>query len=50
MGDDQVMLGVYSTLHVVTDHPGSLAAGGHGSRVRIDQGYLLVRGGVNRLL
>jgi hypothetical protein len=37
MSDDQVMLGVSRHLHVVANHPGATAAGGHRARVRISQ-------------
>src|SRR5437667_7715601 len=44
MGNNEMMFGVYSTLHIVTDHPASPATCGHRASIRIGQRYLLVLG------
>src|SRR5258707_26605 len=44
MGNNEMMFGVYSTLHIVTDHPTSPATRGHRASIRIGQRYLLVLG------
>jgi hypothetical protein len=42
MGDNKMVLGVHRSLHVVTHHPGALAAGGHGTCIGIGQRNLFV--------
>ena len=37
VGHDQVVLRIDGSLHIAADDGGSLAAGSHGSRVRIGQ-------------
>src|SRR5258705_4649879 len=39
-----MMLGVYGTLHIVTDHPAASATRGHRARIGIGQRYLFVFG------
>jgi len=49
MRDDHVMLRIDRRLHVVADHAGAAAAGGHRARVGVGQGDLAV-GGLRHLL
>ena len=44
MGNNEMMLGVDGTLHIVTDHPAASATCGHRARIGIGQRYLLVLG------
>src|SRR5882724_11969812 len=44
MGNNEMMLGVYGTLHIVTDHPAASATCGHRARIGIGQRDLLVLG------
>src|SRR6266481_5459966 len=44
MGNNEMMLGVYGTLHIVTDHPAASATCGHRARIGISQRDLLVLG------
>src|ERR1700724_1157708 len=44
MGNNEMMLGVDGTLHIVPDHPAAPAAGGHRARIGIGQRDLLVLG------
>src|SRR6266404_4653613 len=44
MGNNEMMLGVDGTLHIVADHPAASAAGGHRASIGIGQRYLLVLG------
>jgi hypothetical protein len=44
MGDNEMVLGVDGTLHIVTDHPAASTAGGHRASIGIGQRYLLVLG------
>jgi len=40
--DDQMVFGIHHRLHVVADHAGAFAVGGHGPCVRIGQRDLMV--------
>ena len=42
VGDDQMVLGIDSGLHVVADEPGVSANGGHRAGIRIGQRDLLI--------
>src|SRR5277367_4308145 len=44
MGNNEMMPGVDSTLHVVPNHPATSATCGHRASIGISQGYLLVLG------
>src|SRR5258707_14564214 len=44
MGNNEMMLSVDGTLHIVPDHPAASAAGGHRASIGIGQRYLLVLG------
>src|SRR5258708_37267254 len=44
MGNNEMMLGIHGTLHIVCDESGASAAGGHGARIGIRKRYLLVLG------
>src|ERR1700692_887504 len=44
MGNNEMMLGVYGTLHIVADHPAASAACGHRAGIGIGQRDLLVFG------
>ncbi len=44
MGNNEMMLGVHDTLHIVTDHPAASATRGHRARIGIGQRDLLVLG------
>src|ERR1700694_1899253 len=44
MGNNEMMLGVYGALHIVTDHPAASATCGHRARIGIGQRDLLVLG------
>jgi hypothetical protein len=50
MGNDQVMIGIHSDLHVVADDARAAAAGCHRAAVGIGQRYLLVGRGKHLLL
>jgi hypothetical protein len=50
MRHDQMMLRLYSTLHVVADNARLLARGGHCAAVWIGERYLRLAGGVHALL
>src|SRR6476646_3013762 len=44
MGNNKMMLGVYGTLHIVSDHPPAPAAGGYRARIGIGKRDLFVFG------
>src|ERR1700681_23631 len=44
MGNNEMMLGVYGALHIVTDHPAASATCGHRARIGIGQRDLLILG------
>src|ERR1700681_3574506 len=44
MGNNEMMLGVYGALHIVTDHPAASATCGHRASIGISQRDLLVFG------
>src|SRR5258706_2395578 len=44
MGNNEMMLGIHGTLHIVSDYPAASAAGGHRARIGIRKRYLLVLG------
>jgi hypothetical protein len=44
MGDDEMVLGIYGGLDVISHHPGATTAGCHRARIRIGQRDLLIRG------
>src|ERR1700674_339745 len=44
MSNNEMMLGVHGTLHIVTDHPAASATRGHRASIGIGQRYLLVLG------
>src|SRR5260370_30833219 len=44
MGNNEMMLGVHGTLHIVADYPAASATRGHRSRIGISQRDLLVLG------
>ena len=48
MGDDQVVAGIDNGLDVVADDPGSLATGGHRTRIGVGQRDLLVGRGLHQ--
>src|ERR1700674_2475885 len=44
MSNNEMMLGIDGTLHIVTDHPAASATCGHRASIGIGQRYLLVLG------
>src|SRR5258708_30356507 len=44
MGNNEMMLGIHGTLHIVSDYPAGSAVGGHRARIGIRKRYLLVLG------
>src|ERR1700704_6323289 len=44
MGNNEMVLSVDGTLHIIPDHPAASAAGGHRASIGIGQRYLLVLG------
>src|SRR5512146_1963887 len=44
MRNNEMMLRIHGTLHIVTDHPAASTTCGHRARIRIGQRYLLVFG------
>jgi hypothetical protein len=44
MGNNEMMLGVHGTLHIVTDYPAASATRGHRARIGISQRDLLIFG------